>query len=442
MQVVQQILFLLALAAAGYFIGQRIKTIRNTILLGRDEDRSDRPEERRAMMLRIAFGQQKMFDRPLIGLMHFVIYAGFLLINVEVLEIVLDGLLGTHRLFAPILGDVYPLLINFFETMAFGVLVVCVIFLIRRNITKVERLQATRHRELSGFPEIDANTILFSEIILMFFLLSMNAADSVLQSRGVEHYHPVGTFAFSGFLKPIFEGWNTTALIAYERLAWWLHILGILAFAVYVTYSKHLHIFLAFPNTYFSNLEAKGQMANMPSVTQEVKIMLGLEQPAPDAPAEIARFGAKDIKDLTWKNLMDAYSCTECGRCTSQCPANLTGKALSPRKIMMDTRDRLEEVGRNMTQNKGQFVDDGKSLYGDYISAEELRACTTCNACVQECPINISPLDIILQLRRYQIMEESDAPGSWNAMFSNLENNQAPWKFSPADRFNWAQKEG
>ena len=442
MQVVQQILFLLALAAAGYFIGQRIKTIRNTILLGRDEDRSDRPEERRAMMLRIAFGQQKMFDRPLIGLMHFVVYAGFLLINVEVLEIVLDGLLGTHRLFAPILGDTYPLLINFFETMAFGVLVVCVIFLIRRNITKVERLQATRHRELSGFPEIDANTILFSEIILMFFLLSMNAADSVLQSRGVEHYHPVGTFAFSGFLKPIFEGWNTTALIAYERLAWWLHILGILAFAVYVTYSKHLHIFLAFPNAYFSNLEAKGQMANMPSVTQEVKIMLGLEQPASDAPAEIARFGAKDIKDLTWKNLMDAYSCTECGRCTSQCPANLTGKALSPRKIMMDTRDRLEEVGRNMTQNKGQFVDDGKSLYGDYISAEELRACTTCNACVQECPINISPLDIILQLRRYQIMEESDAPGSWNAMFSNLENNQAPWKFSPADRFNWAQKEG
>lgn len=442
MQVVQQILFLLALAAAGYFIGQRIKTIRNTILLGRDEDRSDRPEERRAMMLRIAFGQQKMFDRPLIGLMHFVIYAGFLLINVEVLEIVLDGLLGTHRLFAPILGDTYPLLINFFETMAFGVLVVCVIFLVRRNITKVERLQSTRHRELSGFPEIDANTILFSEIILMFFLLSMNAADSVLQSRGVEHYHPVGTFAFSGFLKPIFEGWNTTALIAYERLAWWLHILGILAFAVYVTYSKHLHIFLAFPNTYFSNLEAKGQMANMPSVTQEVKIMLGLEQPASDAPAEIGRFGAKDIKDLTWKNLMDAYSCTECGRCTSQCPANLTGKALSPRKIMMDTRDRLEEVGRNMTQNKGQFVDDGKSLYGDYISAEELRACTTCNACVQECPINISPVDIILQLRRYQIMEESDAPGSWNAMFSNLENNQAPWKFSPADRFNWAQKEG
>lgn len=442
MQVVQQILFLLALAAAGYFIGQRIKTIRNTILLGRDEDRSDRPEERRAMMLRIAFGQQKMFDRPLIGLMHFVIYAGFLLINVEVLEIVLDGLLGTHRLFAPILGDTYPLLINFFETMAFGVLVVCIIFLVRRNITKVERLQSTRHRELSGFPEIDANTILFSEIILMFFLLSMNAADSVLQSRGVEHYHPAGTFAFSGFLKPIFEGWNTTALIAYERLAWWLHILGILAFAVYVTYSKHLHIFLAFPNTYFSNLEAKGQMANMPSVTQEVKIMLGLEQPASDAPAEIGRFGAKDIKDLTWKNLMDAYSCTECGRCTSQCPANLTGKALSPRKIMMDTRDRLEEVGRNMTQNKGQFVDDGKSLYGDYISAEELRACTTCNACVQECPINISPLDIILQLRRYQIMEESDAPGSWNAMFSNLENNQAPWKFSPADRFNWAQKEG
>lgn len=440
MYFLQQILFLLALATAGYFITKRISIIRNTILLGRDENRYDQPEERRAMMLKIAFGQKKMFDRPIIGLLHFVIYAGFLLINVEVLEIVLDGILGTHRLFAPFLGETYAVLINFFETMAVGVLLVCMIFLVRRNITKVDRLQATRHRELNGFPVIDGNTILISEIVLMAFLLTMNASDSVLQSRGEGHYHFVGNFFFSGLLKPLFEGWNTTALVVYERIAWWLHILGILAFAIYVTYSKHLHIFLAFPNTYFSNLKSKGEIANMPAVTQEVQIMLGLAQPSSDTPTEIARFGAKDIQDLTWKNLMDAYSCTECGRCTSQCPANLTGKALSPRKIMMDTRDRLEEVGRNMELNKGMFVDDGKSLYGDYISAEELRACTTCNACVQECPINISPLDIILQLRRYQIMEESDAPASWNAMFSNLENNQAPWKFSPADRFNWADK--
>jgi len=416
MHILQQILFLLALGGAGFLISKRIGIIKNTILLGRAEDRSDNPSERLSTMIRIAFGQKKMFDRPIVGIMHFVIYAGFILINVEVLEIVLDGILGTHRLFAPILGSFYGVLINFFEFLAVGVLVVCVIFLIRRNIIKVERLQPVRHRELNGFPVIDANTILFAEIILMTALLTMNAADSVLQDLNSEG-----------------------ALIAYERITWWLHILGILAFALYVTYSKHLHIFLAFPNTYFSNLKSKGEIANMPDVTKEVQIMLGMAQPDANAPTEIARFGAKDVKDLTWKNLMDAYSCTECGRCTSACPANMTGKQLSPRKIMMDTRDRLEIVGANMAANNGVFVDDGKSLYGDHISAEELRACTTCNACVQECPINISPLDIILQMRRYQIMEESDAPASWNAMFSNLENNQAPWKFSPDDRFNWVE---
>lgn len=438
MHILQQILFLVILTAAGYLISRRVRTIKRTIELGCPEDRSDNPSLRMATMLRIAFGQKKMFDRPIIGLMHFIVYAGFLLINIEVLEIVLDGILGTHRLFAPFLGNTYLYLIDFFEFLAVGVLLVCAIFLIRRNITKVERLQPTRHRELNGFPVIDANIILTSEIVLMIALLSMNAVDSILQERGNEHYHLIGTFAFSGFLKPIFSGWTDSALVIYERIAWWFHIAGILAFAVYVTYSKHLHIFLAFPNTYFSNLNPKGEMSNMPSVTKEVQIMLGLAQPDNEAPAEIARFGAKDVKDLSWKNLMDAYSCTECGRCTSQCPANLTGKQLSPRKIMMDTRDRLEIVGKNMEANGGNFVDDGKSLLGDHISAEELRACTTCNACVQECPINISPLDIILQLRRFQIMEESDAPASWNAMFSNLENNQAPWKFSTNDRFNWA----
>lgn len=438
MQLLQQILFIAALGVAGWLIAKRVSIIKKTIQLGKPLDRSDHPSERLRTMFLIAFGQKKMFDRPLIGAMHFVIYAGFLLINLEVLEIVLDGILGTHRLFASFLSDFYVVLINFFEFLAVGVLTVCVVFLLRRNVLKVERFQEIRHREMRSWPRMDANIILFTEILLMLAILTMNATDSLLQERGNEHYHAVGTFAFSQVFKPLFVSWSDGALVAYERIAWWFHILGIMAFAVYVTYSKHLHIFLAFPNTYFSNLKPKGEMPNMDSVTKEVKIMLGLEQPDNTVPAEVGRFGAKDVMDLSWKNLMDAYSCTECGRCTSACPANLTGKKLSPRKIMMDTRDRLEDIGRNMKTNAGKFVDDSKTLYGDYITAEELRACTTCNACVQECPVNISPLDIILQLRRYQIMEESDAPASWNMMFSNLENNMAPWKFSPTDRFNWA----
>lgn len=446
MQIISQIIFLLALLSAGYFLSKRIGIIKKTILLGRSINRTDQPNLRLQTMLRIAFGQKKMFDRPIVGFMHFIIYAGFILINIEVLEIVLDGLLGTHRLFAPVLGSFYHFLINFFEILAAGVILVCIVFLIRRNITKVERLQAKRHRELNGFPVIDANTILIFEILLMAAFLKMNAADSVLQSRDVPHYHQVGTFAISSFLMPIFDLFSTDTLVIFERLAWWFHILGIMIFAIYVSYSKHLHIFLAFPNTYFANLDSKGKMTNMPEVTKEVNLMLGITENAPmdqstSAEAAPTRFGAKDAMDLTWKNLMDAYSCTECGRCTSACPANQTGKALSPRKIMMDTRDRLEEIGKNMQSNKGAFVDDGKSLYKDYISAEELRACTSCNACVQECPILISPMDIILQLRRYQIMEESDAPSSWNAMFSNIETNQAPWKFAASDRFNWAKSE-
>ncbi len=439
MQIVQQLLFAVALGITAWLIAKRVGIIKKTIQLGKSENRTDRPSERLSTMLRVAFGQKKMFDRPVVGIMHFVIYAGFLLINVEVLEIVLDGLFGTHRLFAPLLGDFYLVLINFFEFLAVGVLTVCVIFLIRRNITKVERLQPSRHRELNGWPVLDANTILVIEIVLMIAILSMNAADSILQERGAEHYPLVGGFYFSMFLQPIFTGLSDGALVAVERVAWWAHILGIFGFALYVTYSKHLHIFLAFPNTYFANLTSKGEMPNMPDITKEVKIMLGLEQPdATEIPAEIGRFGAKDVADLSWKNLMDAYSCTECGRCTAACPANLTGKKLSPRKIMMDTRDRLEDVGKNMLANNGEFKDDGKSLLGDYILEEEILACTTCNACVQECPVLISPLDIILQLRRYKIMDEAQAPASWNAMFNNLETNQAPWKFSPGDRFNWA----
>ena len=439
MQIVQQLLFAVALGITAWLIAKRVGIIKKTIQLGKSENRTDRPSERLSTMFRVAFGQKKMFDRPVVGIMHFVIYAGFLLINVEVLELVLDGLFGTHRLFAPLLGDFYLILINFFEFLAVGVLTVCVIFLIRRNITKVERLQPSRHREHNGWPVLDANTILVIEIVLMMAILSMNAADSILQERGAEHYPLVGGFYFSMFLQPIFTGLSDGALVAVERVAWWAHILGIFGFALYVTYSKHLHIFLAFPNTYFANLTSKGEMPNMPDITKEVKIMLGLEQPdATEIPAEIGRFGAKDVADLSWKNLMDAYSCTECGRCTAACPANLTGKKLSPRKIMMDTRDRLEDVGKNMLANSGEFKDDGKNLLGDYILEEEILACTTCNACVQECPVLISPLDIILQLRRYKIMDEAQAPASWNTMFNNLETNQAPWKFSPGDRFNWA----
>jgi heterodisulfide reductase subunit C len=439
MELLSQILFAIALAITGWLVYKRASTIKNTIALGKEEDRTDQPGRRLGIMMRVAFGQKKMFDRPIVGILHFAVYAGFLLINIEVLEIVIDGLSGKHRIFAPFLGSFYPVLIGFFEFFAVGVLLACVIFLIRRTVIKTERLQPARHREMNGWPAMDGKIILILEIVLMAAILTMNAADSVLQNFGNPHYSQTGDFAFSQFLKPLFANWNEATLVVYERIAWWVHILGIFAFAVYVTYSKHLHIALAFPNTYFARLTPKGEMNNMPEITKEVKIMLGIENPAEGAGNEVPeRFGAKDVPDLSWKNLMDAYSCTECGRCTSACPANLTGKKLSPRKIMMDTRDRLEDIGRNMNANGGKFVDDGKNLMGDYILEEEILACTTCNACVQECPILINPLDIILQLRRHQVMDESKAPGSWNMMFQNLDTNQAPWKFSPGDRFNWA----
>lgn len=439
MAIVQQLLFVLVLGITAWLVTRRVLLIRNTIRLGRSEDRTDRPKERLGVMLRVAFGQQKMFDRPIVGLLHFFVYAGFLLINLEVLEIVLDGITGHHRIFAPLLGGFYPILIGFFEFLALSVLIGCLIFLIRRNILKVPRLQATRHREMNGWPALDGNLILTFEVVLMTAILCMNAADLSLQDLGSTHYTSTGEFLISQWVKPLFSGWTEGNLIILERTAWWFHILGIFGFALYLTYSKHLHIVLAFPNTYFSRLIPKGEMHNMPDITKEVKIMLGIGEPdSGEPPAEIGRFGAKDVMDLSWKNLLDAYSCTECGRCTSSCPANITGKKLSPRKIMMDTRDRLEDIGQLMQANDGKFADDGKSLLGDYIQEEELLACTTCNACVQECPILINPLDIILQLRRYKIMDEAQAPSSWNAMFQNLETNQAPWKFSPGDRFNWA----
>lgn len=441
MEIIQQIIFVIVLGITGWLVYKRIQIIKSTIELGKIENRTDQPALRFFTMLRIAFGQKKMFDKPIVGLLHFAVYAGFLLINIEVLEIILDGIFGQHRIFASFLGGFYSFLIGFFEFLAVAVLVACVIFLIRRSIIKTERLQPSRHREMNGWPALDGKIILLFEIVLMIAILTMNAADAVLQEMGSPHYIVTGDFAFSQFLKPLFTGWNENSLMVYERFAWWLHILGIFTFAVYVTYSKHLHIILAFPNTYFARLTPKGEMYNMPEITKEVKSMLGIDS-ADDTGESVVpeRFGAKDVADLSWKNLMDAYSCTECGRCTSACPANITGKKLSPRKIMMDTRDRLEDVGRIMQANNGKFVDDGKNLLGDYIIQEELLACTTCNACVQECPILINPLDIILQLRRYKVMDEAQAPGSWNAMFQNLDTNQAPWKFSPGDRLNWADE--
>jgi heterodisulfide reductase subunit C len=379
-----------------------------------------------------------MFKKFIPAILHFFIYVGFLVINLEVLEFVIDGLAGTHRIFAPFLGGFYTVLMNTFEFLAVAVLLACVVFLIRRNILKVKRFQSA---EMTKWPRLDANLILFTEIVLMMAILKMNAADQILQSRGAEHYTQAGSLFFSSFLIPMLDKFSTPFLIFIERAAWWFHIIGILGFSLYITYSKHLHIFLAFPNTYFAKLQPKGHINNMPVVTNEVKSMLGLADASASTSttAEPGRFGAKDVNDLAWNNLMAAYSCTECGRCTAECPANLTGKKLSPRKIMMDTRDRMEEVGRNLLKG-GTGLNDGKSLLNDYITKEEINACTSCNACVEACPVLINPLEIIIELRRYVAMEESGSPASWNSMFQNVETNFAPWKFSPGDRFNWSKE--
>jgi heterodisulfide reductase subunit C len=435
MHLVQQLLFIVCTIAGIYIFAKKVGEIRRNILLGRDEDRSDNSGERWKTMLLMAIGQKKMFKKPVPALLHLAVYAGFVIINIEILEIFLDGILGKHRLFAPMLGGLYPFLIGFFEVLGALVLIGCVIFLIRRNIVKVGRLNM---KELIGWPREDANIILITEIILMSLFLTMNTADLVLQSRNVEHYTQTAPFLVTSHLTGMFAGMSDGALMGAERGCWWAHILGIFFFLNYLPYSKHLHILLAFPNSYYSKLTSKAQVRNMPEIQSEVLYMMEPDK-APAATTgepEHKRFGAKDVTDLTWKNLLDAYSCTECGRCTAVCPANNTGKLLSPRKIMMDTRDRLEEVGKNISLNK-EYKDDGKALLRDYISVEELNACTTCQACVEACPVLIDPLDIIMQLRRNLVMEESTAPQEWNLMFGNIENNMAPWKFSPDDRDAW-----
>lgn len=445
MEILPQIIFMLLLAVASFFAYKRFRFVKRNIFLGKKHEPSGESSQRWQTMFRVALGQGKMFTRPLAAVMHLFIYTGFIIINIEVLEIIIDGMAGTHRIFS-FAGSFYNFLIASFEILAVLVLVSCVIFLLRRNVMRLARFHM---REMTAWPKTDANLILITEVFLMSAFLTMNACDYQMlfnyTSRIPEgSLHEIAmmnsAFPVSSVLATILSGMSDEALHFLERFCWWFHIAGILGFIVYLTYSKHLHIILAFPNTYYSKLQSAGSLNNLSNVTREVQLMMDPSaqvSPAPEGEPE--KFGAKDVFDLNWVQLMNAYSCTECGRCTSVCPANVTGKLLSPRKIMMDTRDRLEEVGKVIDANSGEWKDDGKSLLHNYISTEELWACTSCNACTEACPVNINPLEIIIDLRRFLIMEESKSPESITVMFNNIENNGAPWAMSASDRANWVK---
>ena len=436
------VVFVLLLLTSAVIFTKNILKIKNNITLGKVIDRNNKKAERWKNMARIALGQSKMVKRPIAGLLHVVVYVGFLVINIELLEIIVDGIFGTHRIFAPFLGGFYDVLIATFEVFAFLVLIAVVVFWMRRNVIRLNRFWK---KEMKGWPKLDADLILYFEIVLMSLFLMMNGADYYIQTNFPEaiHYQQAGSFPISQYLSSLFSGMSLDSIVLVERTAWWMHIVGIFIFLNYLYYSKHLHILLAFPNTYFANLNAKGGFANNPSVIAEVKLMLDPDADPYAVPEESSdepdKFGASDVMDLNRVQLLNAYTCTECGRCTSECPANQTGKMLSPRKIMMDTRDRLTEVGDNIQKNKGVFVPDGKQLLNDYISPEELWACTSCNACVETCPIDIDPLSIIMSMRQYLVMEESAAPTDLNNMMGNIENNGAPWPFNQQDRNNWVQ---
>ena len=439
MQYIPNILFIIALAVGvGYFTLNIRKLIRN-IKLGHEVDASDHTPERWSNVVRIALGQSKMVVRPIPGLLHIIVYVGFIIINIEVLEIIIDGIFGTHRVLSTVLpAGLYNFLIASFEILALLVLVGVILFWTRRNLQKLRRFWAN---EMKGWPKNDANYILYFEMVLMILFLTMNAADQQLQTLGAAHYVEAGSYPVSQFIVPFLDSLSEATLIAIERGAWWLHILGILVFLNYLYFSKHLHIILAFPNVYFGKVVPKGKFKNLDSVTNEVKMMMDpnvdpFAAPAEGASEAPAKFGASDVMDLSRIQLLSAYTCTECGRCTSECPANITGKKLSPRKIMMDTRDRLEEIGKNIDKN-GEFKPDGKQLLDDYITREELWACTTCNACVEACPVSIDPLSIIMDMRQYLVMEQSAAPTELNVAMTNIENNGAPWPYNQMDRLNW-----
>ena len=437
MSILSSIIFGLIFSSAITLFIFNCKKIYRNINLGKKVDRSDYKKKRLFLMIRLAFGQSKMLDKPIVGLLHFIVYVAFILINIELLEIIIDGFFGKHRALAPFLRGFYDFLIAFFEVLAFLVILSVIIFWIRRNIMKIRRFISN---DLKGWPKSDANYILYIEIILMCLFLNMNGADLYLQSSSYsDSYLSYGYFPISQFMNPLYSNFSDLTVFYIERFSWWAHIVGILFFLNYLYYSKHLHILLAFPNTYFSNLESIGKVNNLKSVYNEVKAMIDPNNDPYDSTNDsqsIDKFGASDVFDLNWFQLLSAYTCTECGRCSSECPATQTGKLLSPRTIIMKTRDRLEEVGKNIDKN-GKFVDDGKKLLDDYISKQELWACTTCNACVQACPIGIDPLSIILDMRRYMVMEESSAPSELNNMMNNIENNGAPWPFNQHDRLNW-----